>query len=279
MPIACLLVGALIFIQPVLGAPQRHEVFRWSGQVAGVERILIRGDQVQIVHVEAPALLYETYYLTSPLPAQRTKLKIRKLRGRGKVKLQQKPSAKNGFTAVVFIKDGNRGADDYEFELSWKSKPAPAPSLIDRAAPGVSIGVDSPRPRMTTETAPVNFVWPLQGEILSRFGAPRSHGHHQGIDIRGSRGEDVIAARSGRVVYSGGGLRGYGKTIILDHGKGLRTLYAHNSELLVRKGQKVRQGDVIARVGRSGRATTDHCHFEIRANRKTVDPLAYLPAR
>ena len=89
----------------------------------------------------------------------------------------------------------------------------------------------------------------------------------------------MVAAKSGRVVYSGAGMRGYGKTIILDHGQGYRSLYAHNSALLVRVGQRVDTGQSIARLGRTGNATTDHCHFEIRRNDVPVDPLLYVSPR
>jgi murein DD-endopeptidase MepM/ murein hydrolase activator NlpD len=138
----------------------------------------------------------------------------------------------------------------------------------------------------TVPTAPDDpvgggWIWPVQnGEILSYYGAPRRTHRHQGIDIRGRSGQPVRAARSGRVTYSGSGMRGYGKTVIIDHGNGLSTLYAHNSNLLVRKGERVERGETIARVGRTGNASTDHCHFEIRKRDRPVDPLTYLaPAR
>jgi murein DD-endopeptidase MepM/ murein hydrolase activator NlpD len=121
------------------------------------------------------------------------------------------------------------------------------------------------------------WLWPVKhGEVLSYFGAPRRTHQHQGIDIRGRAGQPVRATRPGRVTYSGSGMRGYGKTVIVDHGHGLSSLYAHNSSLLVHKGQRVERGDVIAKVGRSGNASTEHCHFEIRRRDKPVDPLGYL---
>lgn len=124
------------------------------------------------------------------------------------------------------------------------------------------------------------WIWPVgAGRILSPFGAPRKTHRHRGLDIGGRSGQAVVAARAGRVVYSGAGMRGYGKTVILDHGGGLRSLYAHNSALLVRVGQKVATGQSIARLGRTGNATTDHCHFEIRRNDVPVDPLLYVRPR
>jgi murein DD-endopeptidase MepM/ murein hydrolase activator NlpD len=151
--------------------------------------------------------------------------------------------------------------------LDIEPYPAPPPEPGDFASTDPSAGYGD-----------TGFVWPLPGaSILSHFGAPRRTHRHQGIDLKGVAGQEIRAARSGKVIYSGSTMRGYGKTVILDHGKGLRTLYAHNSRLLVGVGQRVERGDPIARVGRSGNATTDHCHFEVRKNRVPVDPLLYLP--
>jgi murein DD-endopeptidase MepM/ murein hydrolase activator NlpD len=120
------------------------------------------------------------------------------------------------------------------------------------------------------------LAWPVPGrEILSRFGASRRTHRHTGLDIRGKRGDPVTAAAAGRVTFSSS-MSGYGKTVIVDHGGGLQTLYAHNKALLVRVGEHVSRGQEIATVGRSGNATTEHCHFEVRLNDVAVDPLAYL---
>ncbi len=121
------------------------------------------------------------------------------------------------------------------------------------------------------------FDWPVaNSRILSGFGEQRGGHRHRGIDLRGNHGQAVRAARDGRVVYSGAGLRGYGKTIIIDHGNDLQSLYAHNSSLVVREGDHVERGQVIARVGRTGNASTEHCHFEIRRHDVAVDPLHHL---
>lgn len=123
-----------------------------------------------------------------------------------------------------------------------------------------------------------DWLWPVeQGRILSHFGALRRNHGHTGIDIRGARGQLVLAARGGRVVYSGATMRGYGKTIVIDHGDGYQSLYAHNDKLLVDVGRQVALGEPIALVGRSGNATGVHCHFEIREGDRPVDPLRYLP--
>jgi murein DD-endopeptidase MepM/ murein hydrolase activator NlpD len=122
----------------------------------------------------------------------------------------------------------------------------------------------------------VTFVWPVSGEILSYYGEQRRTHRHKGLDIRGRDGQRVVAAQTGRVVYSGNTMRGYGKTVIIDHGDGVQSLYAHNSRLLVDVGDEVKRGETIAKVGRTGNATTEHCHFEIRKDRVPINPLPHL---
>jgi LysM repeat protein len=143
--------------------------------------------------------------------------------------------------------------------------------------PGVREELDVEIHAPTRNAAVGEWIWPVrEGSLLSAFGAPRRNHRHGGLDIKGVAGQPVLASRSGRVAYAGAGLRGYGKTIILDHKDGMQSLYAHNSALLVGLGDRVDQGQSIARVGRTGNATTDHCHFEIRLNDRRVDPERWL---
>lgn len=118
------------------------------------------------------------------------------------------------------------------------------------------------------------WIWPVPGgQIVGRYGdARRTHGH-AGLDIRGRAGQPILAARPGRIRYSGSTLRGYGKTVVIDHRDGTSTLYGHNSDLLVREGEEVQAAQEIARLGSSGNATTAHCHFEVRKDDEPVDPL------
>jgi len=137
-------------------------------------------------------------------------------------------------------------------------------------------------PLLGTRAATVDHAgweWPVSGgRIVSGFGARRSTHRHQGLDIDGSAGQPVLAVQDGRVVYSGSGMRGYGKTVIIDHGNGVTSLYAHNSKLLVQRGQRVQRGQPIGRLGRTGRASAEHCHLEIRRNEVPVDPLLFVTA-
>jgi len=120
------------------------------------------------------------------------------------------------------------------------------------------------------------LLWPVKGTVTSKFGR-RGSRMHDGIDIGAKEGTPVRAAASGEVVYADSRLRGYGKLIIIRHGRNLFTAYGHNQRMLVRKGAKVRAGDVIGRVGHTGRATGPHLHFEVRQGSTPVNPLAYLP--
>ncbi len=131
-----------------------------------------------------------------------------------------------------------------------------------------------------TEASTGAWSWPVDGrEILSGFGSNRGTGVHRGLDIRAHDGQPVVAAFAGVVVYSGADMRDYGRAVIIDHGGGLTSLYGHNSELLVATGDEVARGQAIARAGKSGNATTTHCHFEVRKNAVAIDPLRYLGGR
>ncbi len=119
--------------------------------------------------------------------------------------------------------------------------------------------------------------WPVQGKITSRFG-PRGLFHlHRGVDIKAPKGTPVHAAAAGTVAFSGR-QSSYGRVIKIDHPNGLRTVYAHNSSNFVRAGQHVSAGAVIGAVGQTGRATTNHLHFEVRRQGVARDPLPLLRA-
>lgn len=119
------------------------------------------------------------------------------------------------------------------------------------------------------------FIWPLNGAITSYYG-PRWGSMHTGLDIDGTTGQPIVASKDGVVsmasVYSG-----YGNAVIVDHGGGIQTLYAHLSAYAVSAGQTVSQGQVVGNVGCTGSCTGDHLHFEVRVNGSPVDPLNYLP--
>ena len=109
----------------------------------------------------------------------------------------------------------------------------------------------------------------------SPFGT-RAGRQHEGIDLPTPIGTPVYAAADGQVVYAGNGIRGYGNLIVIQHEGDLLTVYAHNSELLVAQGDKVRVGQRIALSGQSGHASGPHLHFEVRSGQIPVDPVSYL---
>lgn len=122
------------------------------------------------------------------------------------------------------------------------------------------------------------FIWPLtSGTLTSSFG-PRGRSFHDGIDIGAPPGTDVHAAREGDVIYSDT-LRGYGNVVIVQHAGGYATVYAHNQQNLVDAGSRVRQGQSVARVGRSGRTSGPNLHFEIRKDNVARNPIYFLPSQ
>jgi murein DD-endopeptidase MepM/ murein hydrolase activator NlpD len=117
--------------------------------------------------------------------------------------------------------------------------------------------------------------WPADGLLSSGFGM-RSGRFHGGIDISGERGTPIVAADEGVVIFSGRGPDGYGNAVMLDHGDGLMTLYAHNDRNVVRQGERVRRGQIVALMGDTGRASGTHVHFEVHQHGRLVDPLRRL---
>ncbi len=163
---------------------------------------------------------------------------------------------------------------------------ASSPSAASSSRPPV--GTPRVIPKNTTKTvvkqpltenlpARINtWVWPTQGRVVRGFQA--SGAGKKGIDIAGHAGQDVRAAAAGKVVYSGSGLVGYGRLIIIKHNKHFFSAYGHNQKLLAQEGAAVKAGQGIAHMGSSG-VNRVQLHFQIRKDGKPVDPLQYLPKR
>lgn len=128
-----------------------------------------------------------------------------------------------------------------------------------------------------------SFIWPLNDvSITSEYGDSRfeydGSPYHYGIDLDGKRGDSIYASDGGKVIFSG--YRGsYGLTVIIDHGGGLTTVYAHQSKLYVSEGESVYKGQLIGLIGSTGVATGSHLHFEVRVNGEDTDPTAYMPVQ
>lgn len=123
----------------------------------------------------------------------------------------------------------------------------------------------------------LDFTWPVDGRVISPFGK-RHGGWHAGMDIKAEIGTPILATAPG-VVIASGQERAYGRIIRIEHDGGFVTVYAHNLENLVEVGDRVTCGTIIATVGRTGRATTPHLHFEVRHEGLVYNPLHLLPAR
>jgi len=120
----------------------------------------------------------------------------------------------------------------------------------------------------------LSWMWPSDGRIVATF----DEGKNKGIDISGKLGQQVMAAGSGKVMYAGSGIRGYGNLVIVKHSNSLLSAYAHNRTIVVKEGQNVTKGQVIAEMGNSDTDTVK-LHFEIRQQGKPVDPAKFLPSR
>ena len=137
-------------------------------------------------------------------------------------------------------------------------------------------------PEIDDDMAPLPTAgqfWPVEGIITGRFGkwrgARRRHGHyHGGVDIAAPYGTPIMAPLDGTVAFVGR-KGGYGLTLVIDHGDGIATLYGHNSEIIVSEGEPIRKGQTLCKIGRSGRSTGPHLHYEVRLEGKAVNPLAW----
>jgi len=120
------------------------------------------------------------------------------------------------------------------------------------------------------------FLWPVRGRTIAGYGPKKNGLHNDGINIAAPRGAPVQAAENGVVAYIGNELRGFGNLILIKHAGGWVTAYAHNADFLVRRGDTVKRGQVIARIGSSGNVATPQLHFEIRKGARSVDPIRFL---
>ncbi|WP_251865698.1 peptidoglycan DD-metalloendopeptidase family protein [Achromobacter sp. Marseille-Q4962] len=169
-----------------------------------------------------------------------------------------------------------------EIEVGQVLRVAPPPGQASAPAPRrqtskprtSSPGGASASRHRTAPPGAISLVWPAQGKLARRYDGSRSNG----IVIANSAGTPVVAAAPGTVAYSGSGLRGYGHLIIVKHSGGFLTIYAHNSKLIAREGQRVSQGQKIAEMGNSDSRQVG-LYFELRYDGQAVDPLGSLPSR
>ena len=175
------------------------------------------------------------------------------------------PGPEAGLAPPVYSKQAKE-ASRPQAGTSQPSRPKPVPkATVPKAV--------EPKERPAS-VSNVAWHWPVKGKVIQGFSSNKPGA--QGIDIAANQGTLVNAAAAGKVVYSGNGLRGYGNLIIIKHNEKFLSAYAHNQSILVKEGAMVKQGDAIARMGKT-ESNRVKLHFQIRINGKPVDPMRYLP--
>ena len=177
-------------------------------------------------------------------------------------------------TVIGPIKSGvaTGGASTPAFTNNTPSTPVTTTTQVETTTNDTPINANVVAPVASN----VAWQWPTQGNVIQGFS--NSDGGNKGVDISGSRGQAIKAAASGRVVYAGNALRGYGNLIIIKHNDDFLSAYAHNDKILVSDQQEVKAGQEIAKMGSTG-TNAVKLHFEIRYKGKSVDPVRYLPRR
>jgi len=155
--------------------------------------------------------------------------------------------------------------------------PVKAPVKAKPVVAKVSKPKPKSKPKQVVRNNKLSWAWPTSGKLISTYSSSKSG--QQGINIGGSLGRNVLASESGRVVYSGNGLRGYGNLIIIKHNDDYLSAYAYNKKLLVKEQQWVKAGQKIASMGNTGPNSGAELYFEIRYRGKPVNPMRYLPKR
>ncbi len=161
-------------------------------------------------------------------------------------------------------------------EASRAASAEPPSAAHPPTAPGAVATAEPPPAQPPGAHRGGAFLWPVRGHILENYGAGPDGTHNDGINIAAARGAPVQATDAGVVAYAGNELRGYGNLVLIKHPNGWISAYAHCDLILVKTGQKVARGQVIARVGSTGNVTQPQLHFELRRGKRPVDPRDYL---
>ena len=192
--------------------------------------------------------------------------------------VEVKPVAPEAATTLPSLKQEPKGGKQPYSDQAWvAAQNATVPSIAAVEAKAASNEPGKPsavRPDGARTVDGVEWSWPVGGTVFSGF----KDNPRKGLDIAGKPGDGVFAAAAGKVVYSGTGLRGYGKLVLIKHDSNYLSAYAHNRQLLVKEGQTVEKGQKIAELG-STDSDRPKLHFEIRRQGKPVDPVNYLPER
>ncbi|NGZ85381.1 peptidoglycan DD-metalloendopeptidase family protein [Duganella aceris] len=183
----------------------------------------------------------------------------------------QRGDAGNGNVAANGNGNGSNGSNGKSVAAVVPT-PAPTP-VVARPSPTPPIAAPSV-PAQSAEDEKLSWIWPSEGKVIATF----DEGKNKGVDIAGKAGQQVVAAGAGKVMYAGSGIRGYGNLVIVKHSNSLLSAYAHNRTIVVKEGQSVTKGQMIAEMGDSDTDSVK-LHFEIRQQGKPVDPSRFLPNR
>jgi murein DD-endopeptidase MepM/ murein hydrolase activator NlpD len=201
--------------------------------------------------------------------------------------LSTRPTIINGERRVASLNDRTSDATPAATMPATQAEPAAAPRA---EAPAVPVQPEQAKAEQPQEQKvalaagaaasaiadSVKLRWPTTGRVIAGFGGRPDGTHNDGINLAVPLGTEIHAAESGVVAYAGNELKGYGNLVLLRHDNGWVTAYAHNDELLVKRGDKVKRGQVIAKAGKTGSVDQPQVHFELRQGSKPVDPMPYL---
>jgi murein DD-endopeptidase MepM/ murein hydrolase activator NlpD len=185
-----------------------------------------------------------------------------------------RPTIINGEHRVASLTDKTNDATPNAAPAAASSEVAPPPAA-QPPKPEEKVALAAPA-AASAVAATVKLRWPTTGRIIAGFGGRPDGTHNDGINLAVPLGTEVHAAESGVVAYAGNELKGYGNLVLLRHDNGWVTAYAHNDELLVKRGDKVKRGQVIAKAGKTGSVDQPQLHFELRQGSRPVDPIPYL---
>ncbi len=222
---------------------------------------------VKINNLKSPYIIYVGQRLLMPgkLVTKNTKVKNTKVKNtkvkNTKVKnIKQASNVVNPVPRTVKYRGGKITKNGY-----------PRPYIKPREPSRQIRSIAKPVARSSSK-----FLWPVKGKLISNYGAKGKGLYNDGLNIAAPKGSPVKAAENGVVAYAGSELKGYGNLILLKHADGYLTAYAHNNRNLVTRGQKIKRGQVIAKIGMTGNVDRPQLHFQIRRGKNTVNPARYL---
>lgn len=158
-------------------------------------------------------------------------------------------------------------------DTTFEARPAAGPATVSATSAGRQAAAGG---AVATAAGELKLRWPVRGKIIAGFG-PRPDGtHNDGVNVQVPQGVEVLAAESGSIAYAGSELKGYGNLVLVRHDNGWITAYAHNSEILVKRGDRVKRGQPLAKAGKSGQVDQSQVHFELRQGSKPVDPMPFM---